>query len=146
MQTFAMQGRIWGEDGKRQVQHGDSTSESHRGIFVGMDRVAFGFRRQFPRLEEGSGRVGALIRGLKTESDGDSVQGVISKMVHHLSPYNDTELHAVLYHLSCRIMSATRASKFLRDEILVVGDGGCDCAGGDADGEPFGSSLQALEE
>ena len=37
-------------------------------------------------------------------------------------------------------------SKFLRDELLVVGDGGCGGAGGDADGEPFGGSLETQQE
>jgi len=43
-------------------------------------------------------------------------------------------------------MSATHASKFLRNELLVVSDGGCGGAGGDADGEPFGGSLEAQRE
>ena len=41
--------------------------ESHRGMFVVADRAAFGFRGEFPRLEEGSGRLGVDLRGRKTE-------------------------------------------------------------------------------
>jgi hypothetical protein len=54
-QLFAMLEGMQREDGKRQVRHGDFAAESGRVIFVGMDRVVFGFQGQFPRLEEGSG-------------------------------------------------------------------------------------------
>ena len=74
---FAMLDGMHSEEGKRQVRHVEFAAERLRAISVVTDRVAFGLRGQFPRLEEGSGRLGAVLRGRKTESDGGSAQWVM---------------------------------------------------------------------
>lgn len=96
---FALLERIRSEDGKRQVRHGDFAAESHRGISVGMDRGGVWISGEVSAAGRGFWRVGAVLPGLKTESDGGSAQWAISKMAHHLSPCNAAKLHFVPYHL-----------------------------------------------
>lgn len=66
--------RCWNGCGAKTENARFDTEISRRIAFAGFPlewiEVAFGFRGQIPLLEEGSGRVGAVLRGRKTESDG----------------------------------------------------------------------------